>query len=167
MPFVYRLQKIIDFRIRKKEEQLLAVQRAQKEVFTAEQNIKKNKDEIEATKQNMRKADPLMMEAYDKYIHHLWEKADKLEEIKQEKEEILKQEIQILIELEKAVKVLEKHKDKCKDVYLEEEKQIEIRKLSEIGVQRHFQHNREKMEEESQEILKQIQAMEGENLNEY
>ncbi len=47
MPFVYRLQKILDFRIRKKEEQLLAVQRAQQEVHIAEQNILKNNKEID------------------------------------------------------------------------------------------------------------------------
>ena len=32
MPFVYRLQKVLDFRIRKKEEQLLNVQKAQQQV---------------------------------------------------------------------------------------------------------------------------------------
>ena len=39
MPFVYRLQKVLDFRIRKKEEQLLVVQKAQQEVYLAEQKI--------------------------------------------------------------------------------------------------------------------------------
>ena len=42
MPFRYRLQKILDFRIRKKEEQLLVVQKAQQEVYIAEENIRKN-----------------------------------------------------------------------------------------------------------------------------
>lgn len=160
MPFVYRLQKILDFRIRKKEEQLLAVQRAQKEVDIAELNIKQNNKEIELTKQNQRHADSLMMESYDKYLHHLWEKGKKLEEIKQEKLRILQDEIQKLIELEKAVKVLEKHKEKNKEAYLEEEKKTELKNLSEIGVQRHFQHTQQKIEDE--EILKQIELMKGE-----
>lgn len=166
MPFVYRLQKILDFRIRKKEEQLLAVQRAQREVAIAEENISRNNLEINLTKENQKKADHLTMEAYDKYIHHLWEKGKKLEEIKQEKIEQLQEEIHKLVEAEKAVKVLEKHKEKNKEAYLEEEKQAELKMLSEIAVQRHFQKTRAQSEEE--ELLKQLnpeemKIMEGEN----
>lgn len=160
MPFVYRLQKILDFRIRKKEEQLMAVQRAKNEVNIAEQNIRLNDSEIDLTKQNQRKAEALMMEAYDKFLHHLWEKGKRLEEIKMEKVRILQFETQKLIELEKAVKVLEKHKEKSKEVYLEEEKQAELKMLSEIGVQRHFQQSRQKLEEEEKEILKQLEQLE-------
>lgn len=162
MPFVYRLQKILDFRIRKKEEQLLVVQRAQREVAIAEQNIIQNNTEIEATKQNQRKADSLMMESFDKYLHHLWEKAEELEEIKQEKIKILQKETEKLVELEKAVKVLEKHKERSKELYLEEEKKAELKNLSEIGVQRHFQQTREKLEEEEKELIKQFEITEGE-----
>lgn len=170
MPFVYRLQKILDFRIRKKEEQLLAVQHAQKELTIAEQNILQNNNEIEVTKQNQRQAGALMMESYDKYIHHLWEKGKQLELIRQDKERQLQEEIYKLVELEKAVKVLEKHKEKKKDEYIEEEKQAELKTFSEIAVQRHFQQTRQKNEDE--EILKQLekqelQLMEGENLDEY
>lgn len=165
MPFVYRLQKILDFRTRKKEEQLLAVQRAQKEVAIAEQNIEKNNQEIELTKVNQRTADALMMESYDKFLHHLWEKGKRLEQIKQEKIRILQEEIQKLVELEKAVKVLEKHKEKNKEAYLEEEKKAELKVLSEIGVQRHFRQSKEKIEDE--EILRQIELMEGESIDEY
>lgn len=165
MPFVYRLQKILDFRIRKKEEQLLAVQRAQQQVHIAEQNIAKNNEEIEQTKLNQRTADHLMMEYCDKYLHHLWEKGEKLEEIRQEMQRKLQEEIEKLVELEKAVKVLEKHKEKNKEVYLAEEKSIELKQLSEIGVQRHFRHDKDLKEEE--EILRQIELMEGESLDEY
>ena len=165
MPFVYRLQKILDFRIRKKEEQLLAVQRAQKEVAIAEQNIQKNNQEIEVTKASQRTADALMMESYDKYIHHLWEKGKQLEQIKQEKIRQLQIEIAKLVELEKAVKVLEKHKEKNKEIYIEEEKKAELKSLSEIAVQRHYRQTQEKLEDE--EILKQIELMEGETIDEY
>lgn len=161
MPFVYRLQKILDFRIRKKEEQLLAVQRAQKELAIAEQNIVNNNSEIEATKQNQKHADGLMMETYDKYLHYLWEKGKQLELIRQEKEQRLREEIEKLVELEKAVKVLEKHKEKNKEIYLEEEKKAELKTFSELGVQRFFQHNQQKIEEEEL-LLKQIEKMEGE-----
>lgn len=172
MPFVYRLQKILDFRIRKKEEQLLAVQRAQKELAIAEQNIAKNNQEIQLTRENQRKANALMMETYDKYLHHLWEKAEQLEEIKQEKVKILQEEMYKLVELEKAVKVLEKHKEKNKEAYREEEKNAELKSLSEIAVQRHFQHTRQQNEDDEQELIKQFyleqsKLSEGGNLNEY
>ena len=49
MPFVYRLQKVLDFRIRKKEEQLLVVQKAQQDVFVAEEKIRQNEAEIQQT----------------------------------------------------------------------------------------------------------------------
>ena len=165
MPFVYRLQKILDFRIRKKEEQLLAVQIAQQELMAAEQNIRLNNQEIEFTKQNQKHADALMMETYDKYLHHLWEKGKQLEVIRQEKEQRLQEEIQKLVELEKAVKVLEKHKERSKEIYLEEEKQAELKMLSEIGVQRHFQHKREQLEQEEKELRldpEEFELMEGE-----
>lgn len=165
MPFVYRLQKILDFRIRKKEEQLLAVQIAQQELMAAEQNIRLNNQEIELTKQNQKHADALMMETYDKYLHHLWEKGKQLEVIRQEKEQRLQEEIQKLVELEKAVKVLEKHKERSKEIYLEEEKQAELKMLSEIGVQRHFQHKREQLEQEEKELRldpEEFELMEGE-----
>ncbi len=72
-----------------------------------------------------------------------------------------------MVELEKAVKVLEKHKEKTKEAYLEEEKKAELKTLSEIGVQRHFQHTQQKLEDEEKEILRQIELMEGGNLNGY
>ncbi len=160
MPFRYRLQKILDFRIRKKEEQMLVVQKAQQAVFIAEENIRKNNEEIEATKVNMRQADPMMYEAYDKYLIHLWEKAEQLELVRQEKQAILDEETQKLIKIEQGVKVLEKHKEKCRDMYLEEEKKAELKQYSELGVTRFFAQSKEKMAEEEQEILRQLAELE-------
>ena len=122
MPFRYRLQKILDFRIRKKEEQLLVVQKAQQAVYIAEQKIRENEEEIQQTIQNKKTADFRMMEYYDKYLHHLWDKADALEAERQRLQAILDEEKQKLVKLEQAVKVLEKHKEKQKEAYLEEEK---------------------------------------------
>ncbi len=161
MPFVYRLQKILDFRIRKKEEQLLVVQKAQQEVFLAEQRIRENEAEIQQTIENRKTADYKMMEYYDKYLHHLWDKADALELERQRLQEILDEEKAKLIKLEQAVKVLEKHKEKQKEAYLEEEKAQELRQFSEIGVQRFFIQSREKEEEEA-EIRKIIEETEAE-----
>ena len=79
MPFRYRLQKVLDFRIRKKEAQLLEVQKAYQVVLQAEEKIRQNEAEIQQTIQNRRQADYKMMEYYDNYLHHLWDKAEALE----------------------------------------------------------------------------------------
>ena len=166
MPFVYRLQKILDFRIRKKEEQLLVVQKAQHEVFLAEQKIKENEAEIQQTIENRKTADYKMMEYYDKYLHHLWDKADALEQERARLQAILDEERAKLVKLEQAVKVLEKHKEKQKEAYLEEEKAKELRQFSEIGVQRFFIQNKEKQEDELNELRKIIEETEAEIMEE-
>ena len=148
MPFVYRLEKILNFRIRKKEEQLLVVQKAQQNVFIAEEKIRENEAEIQQTIENRKQADYRMMEYYDKYIHHLWDKADALEAERARLQAILDEEKIKLIKLEQAVKVLEKHKEKQKEAYIEEEKAKELRQFSEIGVQRFFIQSKEKEEED-------------------
>ena len=160
MPFRYRLQKVLDFRIREKEAQLLVVQKAQQAVFEAEENIRKNNAEIQQTIQNKRTADFRMMEYYDKYLHHLWDKADTLEQERQRVQAILDKEQQELIKREQAVKVIEKHKEKQREAYLAEEKAIELKQFSEIGVQRFFIHAREEAEE--QELLEQLSNLENE-----
>ena len=159
MPFRYRLQKVLDFRIRKKEEQLLVVQRAQQDVFMAEEKIRENDAEIQQTITNKKSADFRMMEYYDKYLHHLWDKADALEQERQRLQAILDEENQKLVKLEQAVKVVEKHKEKQKEAYLEEQKAIELKQFSEIGVQRFFIRAREEAEEqELEEQLRQLEA---------
>ena len=163
MPFVYRLQKVLDFRIRKKEEQLMVLQKAQQALFMAEADIQKNNEEIAITKQNQRHADFTMMEAYDNYLHHLWEKGEQLEIVRQEKEQIVQQETVKLIELEQAVKVLEKHKEKSKEAYVAEQKAIEQKSMSELGVQRYFQQTQEKISEEEEELLKRLEREQNEN----
>lgn len=161
MPFRYRLQKVLDFRIRKKEEQLLVVQKALQAVLIAEENIRKNNEEIEATKRNMRQADPMMYDAYDKYLIHLWDKAEQLELIRQEKQAILDQEKEKLVKCEQAVKVLEKHKEKNREAYIEEEKKAELKQYSELGVTRYFAQSKERQAEEEKEILRQLEELEG------
>lgn len=162
MPFVYRLEKILGFRIRKKEEQLIVVQKAQQAVYEAEQRIRDNEAEIQQTIQNKRTADFRMMEYYDKYLHHLWDKAEALEAERQRLQAILDDEKAKLVQLEQAVKVLEKHKEKQRELYLEEEKAQELRQFSEIGVQRFFIQSKEQEEEEAEELRKIITEYEQE-----
>ena len=160
MPFRYRLQKVLEFRIRKKEEQLMVVQKAQQAVFEAEENIRKNEEEIRTTKLNMRQADPMMYDTYDKYLIHLWEKAEKLEEIRKEAQRVLDEEKAKLVKLEQGVKVLEKHKEKNKEAYIAEEKATELKKYSELGVTRFFRQSQERAEEEAA-VLKQLEELDG------
>lgn len=163
MPFRYRLQKILDFRIKKKEEQLQVVILAQQEVYRIEGLIELNKKEIAATIVNMRKSDPMMYEAFDNFLKHLYEKDERLHYERENAIEILNQEKEKLIELEKAVKVLEKHKERALEVYRAEEKNIELKRLSEVAVQKHFAKTKELNEEE---LLEELKLIEGENFNE-
>ena len=152
MPFRYRLQKVLDFRIRKKEAQLLVVQKAQQAVYEAEQRIQENEAEIQQTIANKRTADFRMMEYYDNYLHHLWDKAVVLEQERQQAQAKLDEENQKLVQCEQEVKVVEKHKEKQKEIYLEEEKAQELKQFSEIGVQRFFIRSRENAEELEAEL---------------
>ena len=160
MPFRYRLQKVLDFRIRKKEEQLTVVQKAQQAVYEAEENIRRNEQEIQATKQNMRMADPMMYETYDNYLLHLWDKAEQLEAIRVGLQQKLEEEKRKLVKLEQGVKVLEKHKEKNREAYIAEEKAAELKQYSELGVTRYFRQSQEKAEEEAM-ILKQLEQIDG------
>lgn len=161
MPFRYRLQKVLDFRINQKEEQLIRVQKAQAAVYKAEQDIRDNEQAIVDTKNGMRTADPMMYETYDKYLKYLWNHAEELELIRQEKQRLLDIEIAKLVKCEQAVKVLEKHKEKSRDAYLAEEKAAELKQFSEIGVTRFYKNKLEKIEAEEQEVLKQLREIEG------
>ena len=154
MPFRYRLQKILDFRIRKKEEQLQNVRNAQALVLKIEGLIDRNNKEIAATRTNMRQADFSMYEAYDNYLNV---KGENLEADRQKAQEALDEEKDKLRELEKAVKVLEKHKEHSKEAYIEEEKKAELKQLSEVAIQKYFAKTRQQQEEELQELLKNPQ----------
>lgn len=161
MPFRYRLQKILDFRINQKEEQRMKVQKAQQAVYQAEQDIKKNNQDILDTKEGMRVANPMMYESYDNFLQHLWQKAEQLEAVRQDLQKKLDIEVQKLVKCEQAVKVLEKHKEKNKEIYLAEEKAAELKQFSELGVTRFFKQSQERAEEEEKEVLKQLEKIEG------
>ncbi len=150
MPFRYRMQKMLDFRIRKKEEQLQEVIKAKNEVDRIQGLIDDNNLEISGVIQIMRTtADFRMMDSYDKYLKHLYEKGEELEKQKEEAIKALEIEKEKLTQCEKEVKVLEKHKERALEQYKAEEKAAEIKQLSEVAVQKYFQRSREKKEEEA------------------
>lgn len=152
MPFRYRLQKALDFRINQKEEQRMKVQKAQTAVNQAEQDIKKNEQDILDTKNGMRQADPMLYESYDNFLRHLWQKAEELEARRQELQRLLDIEIQKLVKCEQNVKVLEKHKEKSKEAYIAEEKAAELKQFSELGVTRFFKQAQERRDEEEKQL---------------
>ena len=160
MPFRYRLESILKVRIRKKEAQLIEVQKALQAVYEAEDRIRQNEAEIQQTILNKKTADFRMMEYYDNYLHHLWDKAEVLEQERKRLQSILEEEQQKLVKCEQEVKVVEKHKEKQKEAYLEEEKKAELKQFSEIGVQRFFIHSRDEAEE--QEIIEQLKNTDSE-----
>ena len=147
MPFRYRLQKILNYRENQREEQRLRVQKAQAAVNEAEDNIRKNNQAIVDTKNGMRSADPSLYDYYDKYLKHLYEEAERLEQVRQELQKILDEELQKLVICEQNVKVLEKHKDKNKEIYLEEEKAQELKNFSEIGITRFYRKKTENQQQ--------------------
>ena len=102
----------------------------------------------------MRKADFRQYEMYDNFLKHLYLKGEELEIDRIEAQKALDIEKEKLKELEKAVKVLEKHKEHAKEAYLEEEKQAELKQLSEVAVQKYFERTRAQQEEELEELLK-------------
>lgn len=147
MPFRYRLQKILNYRENQKQEQLLRVQKAQAAVNEAENNIRINNQNIVDTKNGMRSADPSLYDYYDKFLKHLYEEAERLEQVRKELQEILDEEIRKLIKCEQNVKVLEKHKDKNKEIYIAEEKALELKTFSDIGVTRFYRKKTENQEQ--------------------
>jgi len=151
MAFRYKLQKFLEIRIRRKEEQLQAVLAAQAEVVKIEELIQKNRDEIAQTRVNMRKADHRLIESYDVFLKHLYEKEEQLQEMLKRAIEMLNIEKEKLTEREKEVNVLEKHKEKARETYIAEEKAIELKNLSEIGIQKYFAKSVEKQTEEQNE----------------
>lgn len=139
----------------------MKVQKAQQAVYQAEQDIKKNNQDILDTKEGMRVANPMMYESYDNFLQHLWQKAEQLEAVRQDLQKKLDIEVQKLVKCEQAVKVLEKHKEKNKEIYLTEEKAAELKQFSELGVTRFFKQSQERAEEEEKEVLKQLEQIEG------
>ena len=137
----------MDFRIRAKDQQLQVVIIAQQEVYKVDGLIELNNREIDTTKSNMRQADAFMLESYDIFLKSLYEKGTQLEEQRQKALEVLAEEKRKLTQAEKDVKVLEKHKERMLEIYKEEEKAAELKRLSEVAVQRFFARHREEQEE--------------------
>ena len=140
-----------EIRIKEKEAQLKVVQEARLAVVAIEKKIEENNKNISDTRINMRKSDPRMYDGFDKFLKHLYEIGEQLENEKIEAEKKLEKEMDILREKEQKVNVLEKHKEHKKEEYLYEEKMAELKVLNEIGSQKHFMRQKEEKETEENE----------------
>lgn len=156
MPFQYRLEKVLKYRIQKRDEQINVVREAQNEVMRIQAEIDKNINTIKLLRKSMRSAPHALMENYDTYIKHLDEIIEQLEEEKQEAIRVLEEEKEKLREMEKEVNVIEKHKEKAYELYKEEEKKAEMKKLDEIAGQKYFAKLQERIAEELSEEERQL-----------
>lgn len=152
MPFQYRLEKILKYRIQKRDEQINVVREAQNEVMRIQAEIDKNVNTITLIRKSMRSAHHALMESYDNYIKHLDEIIEQLKEEKREAERKLEEEKEKLREMEKEVNVIEKHKEKAYELYKEEEKKAEMKRLDEVAGQKYYAKMQEKRAEELEEL---------------
>jgi flagellar FliJ protein len=165
MPFEYRLQKILNYRIKKKEEQIEIVKLAERAVVRIQNEINNHRKTVLELRQNMHSAAHTMMESYDVYIKYTNDIIDRLEEEKLLAIQKLEEEKAKLIELEKGVKVLEKHKEKAYAQYKEEENKAEMKRLDEVAGLKHYAKTQAANQEELEELEKIIEK--GFNTGEY
>jgi len=151
VPFHYRLDKVLKYRIQKRDEQINVVLEAQREVQRIQAEIDKNKNSVALLRKTIYQAHHTLMENYDTYIKHLDEIIAQLEIKKQEAIDILNEEKEKLAEMEKAVKVLEKHREKMLDQYKEEQKQAEMKTLNEVAGQKHYAKMQARIQEQIEE----------------
>jgi flagellar FliJ protein len=148
MPFRYRLQKIYELRERRLEEQKEAVVQAQERVREAEAVVQKIKNDIRLLQQNMLSAPHTLMQAHDDYIHNQYYQLDVAYVNLKAAQDDLEYEKQMLIKAQSDLEALAKHKEKCYEEYLEEEKKREMKMLDEVAGQRYFRQQAERLEEE-------------------
>ncbi|MEI8377881.1 MAG: hypothetical protein WCF95_05000 [bacterium] len=105
-------------------------------------------------------ADAMMLQHFDNFLQNLYERDNALKNQKKAAIRFWQEQMAILKELEKDVKVLEKHKEKKLEEYKEEQKQIELRQLNEVGSLRHFARSSEEAKEEAEEEAAEIEKLE-------
>ena len=98
-----------------------------------------------------------LIRSFSLELKSLYEKGTQLEEMKQQALEVLAEEKRKLTEAEKDVKVLEKHKERMREIYIEEEKAAELKRLSEVAVQKFFARRKEEEEDAEREARRKRQ----------
>lgn len=149
--FVYRLQKVYEIRERKLKEQEQRVVAAQNKVRAIEAKIEEKQNEIRLLRQNMLTSHHTLLSAHDEYIHYQNHLLDELyEDLSYAKEE-LAQEKKLLVKAQADFDALIKHKEKAREIWLEEEKQKEMKQLDEVASQRYFRNKQDQLDDEAEE----------------
>ena len=149
MPFRYRLQNIYNMRERKKKEQEQVVNEAQNGVRKVQARLEVKVTERENVREQRKTVNPMMLDNIDKLLVRY---AEQIAEIKVELEEanrLLKVEEDKLAICRQELEALEKHRERAKEEWLEEEKQAEMKMLDEVASQRYFRQ----MVESAQEAI--------------
>ena len=147
MPFRYRLQNIYNLRERKKKEQEQVVNDAQNAVRKVQVRLDAKVAEREDVRQQRKTANPMMLDNIDKLLIRY---AEQIVEIKTELEDvqrILAEEEAKLAICRQELEALEKHRERAKEEWLEEENQAEMKLLDEVASQRYFRQMVESAQE--------------------
>ncbi len=149
MPFRYRLQNIYNLRERKKKEQEQVVNEAQNAVRKVQVRLDAKVAEREEVRHQRKTINPMMLDNIDKLLVRY---AEQILEIKTELSEanrILKEEEEKLAICRQELEALEKHRERAREEWLEEEEQAEMKMLDEVASQRYFRQ----MVESAQEAI--------------
>jgi flagellar export protein FliJ len=136
-------------RERKKKEQEQVVNEAQNAVRKVQVRLDAKVSEREDVRHQRKTINPMMLDTIDKLLVRY---AEQIVEIKTELDEanrILKEEEEKLAICRQELEALEKHKERAKEEWLEEEKQAEMKMLDEVASQRYFRQ----MVESAQEAI--------------
>ncbi|MFM7469102.1 MAG: hypothetical protein ACKO37_06350 [Vampirovibrionales bacterium] len=156
--FVWRLLKVYEMYERRKAAQEQRVQEAEERYRQAEQAVEQQKQLIIQLKLEQKTAHYLYFETYDRYLKVAHTELLSLEEQKQVRLKEIEEEQAKLREIQQDIDALEKHREKSKEAWVEEEKAIEMKQLDEIGAQRYFRQIA--VEQEEAEIAAELAALE-------
>jgi flagellar biosynthesis chaperone FliJ len=158
--FVWRLLKVYEMYERRKSAQEQRVQEAEERYRQAELAVEQQKQMIVQLKLEQKTAHYLYLETYDRYLRVAHTELLELEEQKQVRHQEVEEEQAKLREIQQDIDALEKHREKSKEAWIEEEKAIEMKQLDEIGAQRYFRQVA--IEQEEAEIAAELAALERE-----
>jgi len=154
--FVYRLQKVYELRERKKKEQEQRVIDATKAVREVEQAIEAKYEERRQVKEQMLSLPTSMMEYSDRFLHHVNQQIDQLNEDLRHAEIRLNEERVLLNKAHAELEALTKHKEKMEEEWFEEEKRKELKQLDEVASQRYFRMGQERLSEEMDDLAEEL-----------
>ena len=146
MPFKYRLQKVLELREQRLEDAKTAFQKASSAVIEVEKKIKKNERDILEIRKRLASGKTEGSPAiYINRLKYLQNKAEKLEQELERAKNKLEEAKQKMVKAQQDKEILERHKQKEKKKYQDEEDRKEQIDLNERGlIMRRIRLEREK-----------------------